>query len=97
MTRQRGKHLPRRVWTAEDVRALGVQTDIKTCASVLGVSDRTAYELVRRGEFPFPVRTLGNRYVIPTEPIAEWLCIKPDAAAPQGAVLAVVRDSPEAA
>lgn len=53
------------VWSAEDVRALGVRTDVPTAASVLGMGTTAAYDLVRRNEFPIPVLKLGRKYVVP--------------------------------
>lgn len=53
------------VWSAEDVRALGVRTDVPTAASVLGIGTNAAYELARRNEFPVPVLKLGRKYVVP--------------------------------
>lgn len=53
------------VWSVEDVRALGVRTDVPTAASVLGMGTNAAYDLVRRNEFPVPVLKLGRKYVVP--------------------------------
>jgi len=53
-----------RVWSAEQVRALGVTTDVVTAGSVLGVGRTTAYRLAREGQFPVPVRKVGGRYLI---------------------------------
>ncbi|RLV47704.1 DNA-binding protein [Nocardioides mangrovicus] len=60
-------------WTPESVRALGVQTDLPTAASVLGVGRTTAYELNRRGQFPVPVIQLGRRFIVPTAPLLQLL------------------------
>lgn len=54
-----------RVWTADDVHALGVRTDLVTAGSVLGLSRGQAYELNGRDEFPVRVLRLGSRYVVP--------------------------------
>ena len=70
-----------RLWTAEEVCALGVRTDLVTAGSVLGLSRGQAYELNKRGEFPVRVLRLGSsRFVVPvadllvllgiTEPVA---------------------------
>ncbi len=58
-----------RAWTPEQVVALGVQTDVVTAASVLGLGRTKARELVRTGNFPTPVLRLGARYVVPTAPL----------------------------
>ncbi len=63
------------VWTAEEVRALGVRTDLVTAASVLGLGRTAAHEHARRGTFPVPVLRLGVRYVVPVAPLLELLGI----------------------
>jgi hypothetical protein len=62
-----------RVWTADDVRALGVRTDLVTAGSVLGLGRTAAHEHARRGTFPVPVLRLGARYVVPVAPLLELL------------------------
>ncbi len=47
--------MARRIWAAAEVRELGVATDVKTAASVLGIGRTTAYALVRAHDFPVPV------------------------------------------
>lgn len=64
-----------RVWTADDIRALGVRTDLETAGSVLGMGRTTAYQLARAGEFPVPVLRLGTRYVVPVAPLLELLSV----------------------
>ncbi|WP_282947839.1 helix-turn-helix transcriptional regulator [Cellulomonas endometrii] len=64
-----------RVWTADDVRALGVRTDLETAASVLSLGRTTAYRLARAGEFPVPVLRLGTRYVVPVAPLLALLSV----------------------
>jgi hypothetical protein len=68
----------RKVWTPAAVRALGVRTDVPTAGDVLGFSDRTAYDMVRRGTFPVPVLKLGNKLVVPTAPLLALLGIDSD-------------------
>jgi len=53
-----------RSWTAEQVHALGVTTDIVTAGSVLGIGRTTAYRLARDNQFPVPVRRVGSRYLV---------------------------------
>ncbi|MGI8613720.1 MAG: hypothetical protein ACR2KL_07260 [Nocardioidaceae bacterium] len=60
-------------WTAEQLRALGVRTDLVTAASVLGIGRTTAHELARRDAFPVPVLRLGRRYVVPVAPVLRLL------------------------
>jgi hypothetical protein len=54
----------RRHWSVEQVRALGVATDIVTAGSVLGIGRTTAYQLAQTGRFPVPVLRVGARYVV---------------------------------
>ncbi len=56
-----------RVWTAAEVRELGVATDVETAASVLGIGRTTAYALARAQNFPVPVLRVGKRYVVSVE------------------------------
>jgi hypothetical protein len=55
----------RRVWTAEEVRGLGVMTDLETAASVLNIGRTKAYELAEEGQFPLKVQRVGRRYLVP--------------------------------
>ncbi len=68
-----------RVWSVEQVRSLGVRTDLLTAASVLGIGRTTAHALARRGNFPVPVLRLGARYVVPVRPLLELLGIPQEA------------------
>lgn len=47
--------------------------DVPTAAKWLGISSWQAYDLIKRGEFPFPVLRLGRRVVVPTRPLLEAL------------------------
>lgn len=60
-------------WTAEAVRALGLHTDVATAAKILGIGRSTAYDLVRRGEFPTEVLRVGSRIRIPTSQLLAFL------------------------
>lgn len=51
-----------RTWTVEDVRALGVTTDLETAASVLGIGRTKAYEMASVDEFPVAVIRSGRSY-----------------------------------
>jgi predicted DNA-binding transcriptional regulator AlpA len=48
--------------TLDQVRALGTTTDLRTAGAIFGLSANTAYELVRRGQFPVPVIRAGRQY-----------------------------------
>lgn len=67
-----------RLWTPEEVRALGVRTELVTAGSVLGLSRNVSYELAARGEFPVPVLRLGARWVVPVAPLLGLLGLTPD-------------------
>lgn len=53
-----------RPWSPEEIRALGVTTDLLTAASVLRIGRTKAYHLARAGEFPVPVVRTGRRYLV---------------------------------
>lgn len=70
----------RRVWTFEDVRALGVRTSVPIAGEVVaGLCRDEAYRSVKRGDFPVPVYRCGRRMVVPVAPILELLRMKADA------------------
>lgn len=64
-----------RTWTADDVRRLGLTTDIETAGAVLGIGRTMAYGLAKRGEFPVKVLRIGSRYVVPTVGLITVLCV----------------------
>lgn len=69
-----------RVWTPDEVRALGVRTTVPIAGAIIaGLCKDEAYRSVKRGEFPVPVISCGRRLVVPVAPILELLGIKPDA------------------
>jgi hypothetical protein len=69
--RQAGRPAPSAdgIWTAERIRALGAVTDIKTAASIFGLSRTVAYELAHRDQFPVPLIRVGTRYRVPVAAI----------------------------
>ncbi|WP_267625923.1 DNA-binding protein [Gordonia sputi] len=62
-------------WSPDEVRALGVRTDLVTAGSVLGIGRWQSYELHRRGEFPVKVLKIGARYHVPVADLLEVLGI----------------------
>jgi hypothetical protein len=67
------------VWTPEQVRALGVRTDVPTAGAILaGLCKDEAYRSVKRGDFPVPVLKIGRRLVVPTAPLLALLAIEPE-------------------
>lgn len=63
----------RRVWTSEEVIALGVTTDVPTLADILGIGRTKAYELARADLLPVPVFRFGSRFVVPVAPVLRLL------------------------
>jgi hypothetical protein len=55
----------RRRWTVDEVRALGVTTDVVTAGQILGIGRTTAYRLAREGNFPVPLISIASRYQVP--------------------------------
>ena len=69
-----------RVWTPEEVKALGVRTTVPIAGEILaGLCKDEAYRSVKRGDFPVPVISCGRRLVVPVAPILGILGIKPEA------------------
>lgn len=66
-------------WTQDDVRALGLRTDIPTASDVLGLGKTTGYQLVKRGEFPVPVLRVGRKYIVPVAGLLNAFGIEADA------------------
>jgi predicted DNA-binding transcriptional regulator AlpA len=62
-----------KAWTADEVRALGVTTELVTAGATLGLGRSASYELARRGEFPVPVLRIGRRYRVVTQHLLEFL------------------------
>lgn len=75
---------PRPVWTPEQVRALGVTTDVVTAGQILGLSRNSAYRLARTGTFPVPVLRAGAQYRVPVAALLTGLGLdaERDTAAP---------------
>ena len=78
--------MSKKVWTVDEVRKLGVATDLATAASVLQIGRTTAYGLVKAGAFPVKVLRIGKSYVVPVEGLLTVLrAADPAAASPAGA------------
>jgi excisionase family DNA binding protein len=63
--------------TLAELLALPVTVDVTTAARALGLGRSTAYELVRRNEFPCRVLRVGSSYRIPTADLLRVLGIEP--------------------
>ncbi|WP_435124476.1 DNA-binding protein [Micromonospora tulbaghiae] len=68
----------RSAWTADQVRALGLTTDLATAADILGISRSAAYKLARRNAFPVPLIRAGTHYRVPIPPILAALHLTHD-------------------
>ena len=55
----------RRVWSLQEIQALGATTDVVTAGQILGLSRNSAYQLARAGTFPVPVLRAGAQYRVP--------------------------------
>lgn len=64
-----------RKWSAEEVLALPVTTELVTAGSVLGMGRSASYEQARAGTFPVPVLRVGSRYRVVTAHLIELLGI----------------------
>lgn len=62
-----------KVWTAADVYALGIRTDLETAAAIMGMGRTSAYARAQRGDFPVAVKRIGRLYVVPTAGLLHWL------------------------
>jgi hypothetical protein len=60
-------------WTVDAVRSLGITTNIKTAATILGIGRTKAYELARTGNFPIKILRVGRRYLVPVPAILHVL------------------------
>ena len=60
-------------WSREQLRELGVTTDLMTAARILGVGRTKAYQLARNGTFPVPVVRIGRTYHLAVAPLMELL------------------------
>jgi hypothetical protein len=68
-----------KTWTRKAVEALGVRTDVPTAYEVItGRGRDAAYRAVKRGEFPVPVIHVGDRMIVPVQPILDLLGITPN-------------------
>lgn len=60
-------------WTLEQVRELGVITNLVTAGEILGIGRSKAYEMARMDEFPVRVTRVGRCYRVPVTAILEHL------------------------
>lgn len=63
----------RRAWTPDEVRALGMTTDLETAAEIIGIGRTLAYELAKHKSFPVRLLRLGRRVVVPITDLLDYL------------------------
>jgi hypothetical protein len=68
-----------RVWTPDEVRALGVRTTVPIAGEIIaGLCKDESYRAVQNGAFPVPVIKVGrNKLVVPVASILRLLDIGP--------------------
>src|SRR3954463_1414925 len=54
-----------RTWTPDQVRALGMTTNLATAAGILGIGRTLARDLAKTDDFPVRVLRMGRRVVVP--------------------------------
>lgn len=69
---------PPGVDTAEEIRALGLLTDVPTVGQIFDIGRGLAYHLARDDRFPAPVIKLHVRYLVPVAGILHVLGIPAD-------------------
>ncbi|MEU8252210.1 hypothetical protein [Nonomuraea sp. NPDC048916] len=60
-------------WSREEIEALGPTTTVETAASVIGVSRWLGYQLIKRGQWPTRVLSMGRVIKIPTHDLITLL------------------------
>jgi hypothetical protein len=76
---------PVKVWSIDDIRALGAVTDLRTAARILGLSANTAYALAQRDAFPVPLIRAGGQYRVSVQAILAVLDALPTCPPPPSA------------
>ncbi len=66
-----------KTWTADEIRALGVRTDLVTaCSIIYGVGKTQAWERFHRGQLDFPAIRSGRGVVVPVAPLLKLMMIE---------------------
>lgn len=70
-------HKSGKKWTAEEIRALGVRTDLVTaCSIVYGVGKSAAWDRYHRGQLDFPALKSGRGVVVPVAPLLKLMLVE---------------------
>ncbi len=71
-----------KTWTADQIRALGVRTDLVTACSILyGIGKSAAWDRYHRGQLDFPAIRSGRGVVVPVAPLLKLMMVEEPAAA----------------
>ncbi len=66
-----------KTWTADQIRALGVRTDLATaCSIVYGIGRSAAWDRYHRGELCFPAIRSGRGVVVPVAPLLKLMMVE---------------------
>ncbi len=70
-------HEAGKTWTADEIRALGVRTDLVTaCSIVYGIGKSAAWDRYHRGELGFPALRSGRGVVVPVAPLLKLMMVE---------------------
>ena len=61
----------------DELNALPAVIDVTTAGKVIGIGRSSAYDLIRRNEFPTPVLHIGKLIKIPTAPLLSLIGVLP--------------------
>ena len=65
--------MTRKIWTIDEIKALGATVSFETTADFLGIGKSLAYELARTNDFPVRRIKLGRRVVISVPDLLRFL------------------------
>jgi hypothetical protein len=61
----------------EQVRRLGVTTEVETAESVLGIGRSKSYEMAKSGQFPVRILRIGRGYFVPVPDLIKVVGVEP--------------------
>ena len=64
---------PEQAWTLDNVKALGMTTDLETAATIPGIGRTLAFELAKTNQFPVRILRLGRRTRISVPELIAYL------------------------
>ncbi len=67
-----------KTWTADEIRALGVRTDLVTaCSIAYGIGKSAAWDRYHRGQLDFPAIRSGRGVVVPVAAVLKLMMVEP--------------------